>query len=439
MLRWTSKGTQEVTVYACKYSQDRTVYLVDTPGFDDTNRTDTEVLRELAEWLTLTYANEIRLHGILYLHRITDVRMQGTAKNNLFMFKKLCGQDALKNVILATTMWELVDFELGVKRETELVNTQDFWGWMVQHGSQVFRHANTKASAMRLVEIFAGQQSNKQSVALDIQVQMVDENKTLDQTAVGIQLTSELAKERKKFEQQLRQVQQDMKEAMETRDADSATILRLQQEEMTEHIRRIERDGQQLRISMERLHQEKYDKLRRALEQQTQDNERTVRLLNEAQETQREERQRAEQERAEMRLIEQKRQNDLQALEGRLAESVVEANERRQRARAMATAEADEQRQRAQAMTTAEANERRQRARAMINALQASIQAQVNAAYQAGRSAQQEANRGNEPMVVNLNTFGSNIRLPSSTWMSSRIYQQDSSRRASSEGENSDS
>src|SRR6202044_2750014 len=40
--------TQSVDVYACKLFPGRNVYLIDTPGFDDTKRSDTEVLRELA-------------------------------------------------------------------------------------------------------------------------------------------------------------------------------------------------------------------------------------------------------------------------------------------------------------------------------------------------------------------------------------------------------
>jgi hypothetical protein len=136
-------GTSVVTVYPCTLNPSSTLYLVDTPGFDDTNRSDTEVLRELATWLTDSYTEHIKLSGIIYLHRISDVRMQGSAKKNLFMFKKLCGNDALKNVILATTMWDRVTEAEGTVRELELTSTPDFWGWMMSRGSKVLRHAGT--------------------------------------------------------------------------------------------------------------------------------------------------------------------------------------------------------------------------------------------------------------------------------------------------------
>lgn len=134
-------GTTTVEVYSCPVSKDTTVYLIDTPGFDDTHRSDDEVLREIATWLTDSYTADVRLSGIIYLHRISDAKMQGSALKNLFMFKKLCGPNALKSVILATTMWDMVTETIGQAREEELASNQDYWGGMIKHGSRVRRHA----------------------------------------------------------------------------------------------------------------------------------------------------------------------------------------------------------------------------------------------------------------------------------------------------------
>ncbi len=41
----------------------RTIHLIDTPGFDDTHRSDSEVLRDLAFYLTSSYDNGFRLTG----------------------------------------------------------------------------------------------------------------------------------------------------------------------------------------------------------------------------------------------------------------------------------------------------------------------------------------------------------------------------------------
>ena len=136
-------GTSTIRAYLCDIDAATTAYLIDTLGFDDTHRSDTEVLGQLAKWLADTYKGGIQLSGIIYLHRISDLRMQGSAKKHPLTFKKLCGDDALKNVILATTKWDRVSKQKGTARERELRSTEEFWGWMVSQGSKVYRHTGT--------------------------------------------------------------------------------------------------------------------------------------------------------------------------------------------------------------------------------------------------------------------------------------------------------
>ncbi|KAH8692286.1 P-loop containing nucleoside triphosphate hydrolase protein [Talaromyces proteolyticus] len=192
--------TQHVTQYSCTIIPGRNVYLIDTPGFDDTNRSDTEVLRELAHWLTTSYANDIKLTEIIYFHRISDVRMPGSAVRNILMFKKLCGEHALKHVVLATSMWDKVSEDEGVKREKDLVERPEWWGGMINKGSRMFRHRGDRASAERLLKQFL---SVAAPTVLHLQRQMVDEEMRLDQTSAGIELEHVLAREREKFQREL--------------------------------------------------------------------------------------------------------------------------------------------------------------------------------------------------------------------------------------------
>ena len=73
--------------------------MIDTPGFDDTFKPDIEVLKTAATWLSEAYQKDLLLTGIIYLHRITDPKMGGTARKDLMMFKKLCGEDSFSNVV----------------------------------------------------------------------------------------------------------------------------------------------------------------------------------------------------------------------------------------------------------------------------------------------------------------------------------------------------
>ncbi|KAF8862967.1 hypothetical protein BDZ45DRAFT_145841 [Acephala macrosclerotiorum] len=265
--------TSEVDVFSFKYNATTTVYLIDTPGFDDTNRSDTEVLQDLAAFLTRSYSNNIKLNGIIYLHRITDVRMQGSAKRNLMMFKKLCGKDALKNVILATTMWSNVTPEKGAERESQLLSTPEFWGWMKAQGSTVRRHMGDRRSAVKIIDFFADQKSH---VTLEIQDQMVNQNKDLDQTSAGQELQSELLREREKFKADLEQVQRDMQEAIRERDAMAEEALKEVRDEYISKIEELSKQGEELKISMQRLHEANYKELRDRMIDQVESHRRKI-------------------------------------------------------------------------------------------------------------------------------------------------------------------
>ena len=101
------------------------ITLVDTPGFNDTAKSDTKVLTDICAWMSSNYRKGKLLSGIVYLHRITDVRIDGTSLKNFKMFQRMCGPDALKNVLLTTTQWSNVNPALGEQREGNLLH-EDF-------------------------------------------------------------------------------------------------------------------------------------------------------------------------------------------------------------------------------------------------------------------------------------------------------------------------
>ena len=128
-------GTQDISVHSFVYNggtSPKRVFLVDSPGFDDDTRTDSEILRALIAWLTEAATQKITLSGIIYLHRINQPRLQGSAKKNIRQFERLCGDGALAKVILVTTMWDIEDSEVAVERERQLRETKEFWGYMTQ-------------------------------------------------------------------------------------------------------------------------------------------------------------------------------------------------------------------------------------------------------------------------------------------------------------------
>jgi hypothetical protein len=120
--------------------------------------------------------------------------MKGSALRNLVMFQRLCGKDAFHNVILATTKWEDVAAHgVGEARETQLRTREGWWGGgMLQLGSRCYRHRNTRESAMTLLGLILDHSGA--SVPLKIQMEMVDDKKSLIQTSAGQSSTRALFK-----------------------------------------------------------------------------------------------------------------------------------------------------------------------------------------------------------------------------------------------------
>ena len=41
----------------------------------------------------------MKLSGVIYMHRISDFKMGGISRRNFHMFRSLCGEKTLKNVV----------------------------------------------------------------------------------------------------------------------------------------------------------------------------------------------------------------------------------------------------------------------------------------------------------------------------------------------------
>lgn len=263
-------------VYSLQYDDGRTIYLVDTPGFDDTTRSDTDVLKDIAFFLSTVYQNKVRLAGIIYLHRITDPRMGGSALKNLYMFQRLCGDRGLSSVILATTMWTSLEStddgqEIGRRREEELRMPQ-FWGSMVDRGSEIVKHDGTKESAQSIISRLVDKGSQ---VVLDIQVQLVEENKTLDETSAGQFIQQELLDARRRFEKDIAEYQESMEAALQEKDDDMLQALKKEKEAAEAKEKTRLEDWKKLNITVQQLTHEKdkeYRKLAETLEKNQKSN-----------------------------------------------------------------------------------------------------------------------------------------------------------------------
>jgi chromosome segregation ATPase len=256
-------GTQSTESYEC-FIEGRTFLLFDTPGFDDTYKGDADILAEIGEVLSATYKNHLKISGIVYLHRIKDERMTNAIMRNLSMFRKLCGDDAFKNVTLATTFWdEMQDLAKGESREKQLVENRKWWEYMASKGSRVRRFMNTQESAWEIIRELAG----LPKVSLQIQREMVDQGLKVNKTTAGVALNEELAELAARHTEELKKLQADMEQAIKDRDVELQETIAEIEREKKELIQHLQNEQESLRADrreeVRRLEQHFNDQLLR--------------------------------------------------------------------------------------------------------------------------------------------------------------------------------
>lgn len=218
------------------------------------------------------YENGSRLAGLIYMHRISDRRFSGIAGKNFKIFRDLCGEKSLKNVVLVTNMWGGVSVEVGEAREREL--SSDFLKPALDKGARMVRHHNTQQSTHDILRRIM----NNHPVVLQIQHELVDERKDVVNTSAGKRINAELEETKRRHEAEVKKAQEEVARALREKEEEA-------RRKMEEESRRREEEMRRVREERERIELQR----RQELEQVEQEARRF------------EERVRAERERAELR------------------------------------------------------------------------------------------------------------------------------------------
>ncbi|KAF8859293.1 hypothetical protein BDZ45DRAFT_590027 [Acephala macrosclerotiorum] len=238
--------TSKIQEVKCKVGS-YNVNLVDTPGFGDTYRSDTEILELIAEWMQTSYDSKTLLSGIIYIHSISDRRMLQSSVQNLAMFRKLCGAKNFSNVVLVTTMWDQVDADMGKIRESQLCS--DFWELLISDGATVKRHYNSSPSATEIIL----QVVKNNPMVLTIQEEM-SKGATLAETEAGACINEDLIRLQKEHETKIAAVKEEMKLAMEQGN-------KILQQGLEKNHARIIADMEKNADDQRRLHERQYEAL----------------------------------------------------------------------------------------------------------------------------------------------------------------------------------
>ena len=188
------------------------------------------------------YERGSTLAGVLYFHRISDLRMGGALTGNFRMFRNLCGEAALRNVVIVTNMWGGVEPEVGYAREAELMREDIFFKPALEKGARMARHTNTVPSAQAIIRLFF----NNRPLPLQIQRELVDEQMDIVETSAGQELNRELNAQIRKHQEEVRAIAKEMEMATKDKDEEARNELEIETKRMHEEIERFESEARRL-------------------------------------------------------------------------------------------------------------------------------------------------------------------------------------------------
>lgn len=222
--------TREVEVHSVRIDGFQ-VNLIDTPGFDDNKRSETEVFQTISTYLAKAITNQVFLNGIIYIHSIIQTRMGGSGIRSLGILERLTGGHNMDNILLVSNMWDalkgtvnndgqrLTGQEVGELRESELRMNPEFWKGLIDQGAHTSRHrGGSWESAHELIRRFLYPDANRgvgRPMKLLLQEELVDQHKRLEETKVGNYINERLYEEQQKLEKEIAEVRRKHQRALD--------------------------------------------------------------------------------------------------------------------------------------------------------------------------------------------------------------------------------
>ena len=155
------------------------------------------------------------------------------------MFRELCGDKTLKNVVLVTNMWTRDPHDINEARGTEL--STKFFKPVLDKGAQLIRHHDTTQSTHDIIrKIFS---NHKLPVVMQIQRELVDEHKGIIDTSAGQAVNRELNEQAKRHRAELEKVEKGMMQALKEKDEETRQELEEHARTLREQMMKIEKNS----------------------------------------------------------------------------------------------------------------------------------------------------------------------------------------------------
>lgn len=178
------------------------------------------------------------------MHRILDNRIGGISSRNFRMFRNLCGDSTLQNVVIVTNMWDQVDPYVGKIREQELSDKDIFFKPVLDKGANLARHDGTVGSGQAILRTLL----QRQPKVLQIQSEL-ESGLDISETSAGKELNRDLMEQITKHQEEIRVLMVEMDEASKVRDQETRRELAQERAKLQADIIRIQMDSRNLASS----------------------------------------------------------------------------------------------------------------------------------------------------------------------------------------------
>lgn len=177
--------------------------------------------------------------------------------HNIAFFRAICGDSAMRNAAIVTTMWSTIAAEIGQQREMELKTGDEYFKQALDSGARWLRHNNTRESAQEIIRAIL----ENPPQPLLIQQELVDQRKHLSHTAVGAVLLADLDREEQNHRLQLEQISREIDAAIQEHDREAQEELMRSQTMTTSQQEAVRRERALLSMSS-RIRPSSWDRLR---------------------------------------------------------------------------------------------------------------------------------------------------------------------------------
>ncbi|KAF9031023.1 P-loop containing nucleoside triphosphate hydrolase protein [Panaeolus papilionaceus] len=224
--------TQSISVYTVEnvtslsYSGER-IYIVDVPGFGDTKISEMSIVVMIKNFIRDMEINDIG--RILYFTPINVVRLPGSQRRILKTFQNMTGIGTEENVMIVTTMWDVLSSESSTQRaQRNFEQLRDVvWKDYIINGCLIVRFDNNVESALWVLD-----DACRRLVAKNFQIEL---SSSIRETEFGADLYNNLQIRIQNLQIQRANIRSELEVATLGPDSQLVTVLSLQLEE-TERI-----------------------------------------------------------------------------------------------------------------------------------------------------------------------------------------------------------